>query len=75
MLLAFRQYNGGPAFFHSHEHIIDDLLVALFIGDQQAVESLDCYPGSCINTLLFFEETVLYKGIAGCDKCVAGLHP
>jgi hypothetical protein len=32
-------------------------------------------PGSCINTLLFFEETVLYKGVAGCDKCVAGLHP
>lgn len=32
-------------------------------------------PGRCINTLLFFEETVLYKGFAACANSVAGFHP
>lgn len=45
MLLAFRQQEGGPAFFHSHEDIIDDLLVAFIIGDQQAIECLDGHVG------------------------------
>ncbi|HEX9852271.1 MAG TPA: hypothetical protein VGA68_04620 [Woeseiaceae bacterium] len=38
---AFRQQDGRAAFFHGHEHIIDNLLVTSVIGYQHSIEFLD----------------------------------
>jgi len=43
--LAFRQQDRWPAFFHRHQHIVNDQIVSLFIGYQRAVEFLNSFVG------------------------------
>ncbi len=45
VLLAFRQQDWGSTFFHSQQHVVKDLFIALFISYPQAVEFLDRYVG------------------------------
>jgi hypothetical protein len=45
VLFAFRQQDWGPTFLHGHEHIVNNLFITFFIGNQHTVEFLDGYIG------------------------------